>query len=112
MKTITPEEQARVNIDNLLEQSGWAVQDSAAVNLYASNGVAVREFSLKPGHGAADYLLYVNQKAIGVIEDPTTSHFVAAEDISETARMIWSHVLMETMDSYILLLRLKRMQTT
>lgn len=24
---MTPEEQARVNIDNLLEQSGWVVQD-------------------------------------------------------------------------------------
>ena len=65
---MTPEEQARVKIDSLLEQAGWAVQDAAAINLYASTGVAVREFSLKPGHGAADYLLFVNQKAAGVVE--------------------------------------------
>ena len=63
---MTPEEQARVNIDSLLEQAGWAVQDPGAVN--ASRGVAVREFALKPGHGTADYLLYVNQKAAGVVE--------------------------------------------
>ena len=65
---MTPEEQARVNIDTLLEQAGWAVQDAAGVNLYAASGVAVREFSLKPGHGTADYLLYVNQEAAGVVE--------------------------------------------
>ena len=30
--------------------------------------MAVREFPLKSGHGTADYLLYVNQKAVGVVE--------------------------------------------
>ena len=65
---MTPEEQARVNIDRLLEQAGWVVQDADSVNLYAGGGVAVREFSLKPGHGRADYLLYVNRKAAGVVE--------------------------------------------
>ena len=65
---MTPEEQARVKIDSLLEQAGWTVQDAAAINLYASAGVAVREFSLKPGHGTADYLLFVYQKAVGVVE--------------------------------------------
>lgn len=28
----------------------------------------MREFPLKPGHGAADYLLYVNRTAVGVVE--------------------------------------------
>ena len=65
---MTPEQQARINIDNRLEQAGWAVQDADSVNLYAGAGVAVREFSLKTGHGAADYLLYVNRKAAGVVE--------------------------------------------
>ena len=65
---MTPEERARVNIDKLLEQAGWTVQDAAAINLYASSGVAVREFSLKSGYGTADYLLYVNQKVAGVVE--------------------------------------------
>ena len=37
-------------------------------------GVAVREFGLKPGHGTADYLLYVDQKAAGVVEAKPASH--------------------------------------
>ncbi len=65
---MNPEEQARANIDRLLAQAGWAVQDLASVNPYAGCGVAVREFRLQSGHGTTDYLLYVNQKASGVIE--------------------------------------------
>ena len=65
---MTPEQDARATIDRLLEQAGWAVQNAGSLNLYASSGVAVREFPLKPGHGSADYLLYVNQKAAGVVE--------------------------------------------
>ncbi len=34
----------------------------------AWRGVAIREFPLEPGHGFADYLLYVDAKACGVIE--------------------------------------------
>ena len=81
---MTPEEQARENIDRQLEQAGWAVQDADAVNLYASNGVAVREFSLKTGHGRADYLLYVNKKAAGVVEaKPEGSTLTGVEAQSE-----------------------------
>ena len=37
MFVMTPEQQARVNIDNLLKQAGWTVQDvDSHVNLYAS----------------------------------------------------------------------------
>ena len=68
LTNMTPEQQARFNIDRLLEQAGWAVQNADTLNLYASSGVAVREFALKPGHGHADYLLYVNQKVAGVVE--------------------------------------------
>ena len=65
---MTPEQKARQEIDALLEKAGWAVQHPDAVNLYAGRGVAVREFGLKPGHGTADYLLYVDQRAAGVVE--------------------------------------------
>ena len=81
---MTPEEQARVSIDRLLEQAGWTVQSLDSINLYATNGVAVREFPLKPGHGAADYLLYVNQKAVGVVEaKPEGSTLTGVEVQSE-----------------------------
>ena len=63
-----PEQAARENIDRLLTQAGWAVQDIKSTNLHASPGVAIREFPLATGHGCADYLLYVQGKAAGVIE--------------------------------------------
>ncbi|MCA3228219.1 MAG: DEAD/DEAH box helicase family protein [Burkholderiales bacterium] len=65
---LTAEQQARVVIDQLLTAAGWAVQDVRAANVHATRGVALREFELNPGHGTADYLLYVDGKAAGVIE--------------------------------------------
>ena len=62
------EQLAREHIDELLTLAGWAVQDMHGLNLYASRGVAVREFPLKPGHGEADYLLYIDGKAAGIVE--------------------------------------------
>ena len=64
----TPEQQARAEIDRLLQAAGWAVQSVDAVNLHAARGVAIREFPLEPGFGFADYLLYVAGKACGVVE--------------------------------------------
>ncbi len=63
-----PEQQARETIDKLLAQAGWLVCDPARANIRAARGVAIREFPLKSGHGFADYLLYVDGKAAGVIE--------------------------------------------
>lgn len=65
---ITAEDRARQNIDRLLADSGWIVQDRKAANPSAGRGVAVREFPLKSGHGEADYLLYVDAMAAGVVE--------------------------------------------
>jgi type I restriction enzyme R subunit len=63
-----PEEKARAEIDRLLAAAGWAVQDLKSANIHAAPGVALREFKLKDGYGAADYLLYIDAKAAGVIE--------------------------------------------
>jgi len=57
---ITPKDWARENIDKLLTEAGWIVQDKRSTNLSAGRGVAVREFPLKSGHGEADYLLFVD----------------------------------------------------
>ena len=65
---LTPEAKARVEIDRMLAAAGWVVQDARAVNLSASRGVAVREFVMKKPHGRADYLLFVDGAAAGVIE--------------------------------------------
>ena len=64
----TPEDQAREHIDQALEQAGWRVQDYKSANLHAGRGVVLRNFPLVSGHGFADYLLYVDGKAAGIIE--------------------------------------------
>ena len=65
---MTPEAKARLTIDALLTAAGWHVCNVADANIHAAVGVAIREFPLNPGFGYADYLLYVNGKACGVIE--------------------------------------------
>jgi type I restriction enzyme R subunit len=65
---MTPEARARQTIDALLTQAGWHVCNVADANIHAARGVAIREFPLNPGHGFADYLLYIDAKAAGVIE--------------------------------------------
>jgi len=62
----TPESLARENIDKQLTTCGWTVQSRTEMNLYAGRGVAVHEFSLETGE--ADYLLFVDRKAVGVVE--------------------------------------------
>jgi type I restriction enzyme R subunit len=63
-----PEAIAREAIDAALAAAGWAVQNFTELNLHAARGVAAREFPLAPGFGFADYLLYVDGQAVGVIE--------------------------------------------
>ncbi|SHT53359.1 type III restriction enzyme, res subunit [Mycobacteroides abscessus subsp. abscessus] len=65
---IPAEQRARKLIDQQLAAAGWSVQHQNAMNLFATRGVAVREVTMRPGHGRVDYLLYVDEKAVGVIE--------------------------------------------
>jgi type I restriction enzyme R subunit len=67
-----PEEVARQQIDTMLTEAGWVVQDRDKLNLGAGLGVAIREFSLRTG--AADYLLMVNREAVGVVEAKPAGH--------------------------------------
>ncbi|MDE0624020.1 MAG: DEAD/DEAH box helicase family protein [Bryobacterales bacterium] len=77
---LTPEQQAREKIDEQLEACGWVVQDFTSMDIHARPGVAVREFPLKWKEGAeiksgsADYLLYADGWAIGVIEAKPAGH--------------------------------------
>jgi len=63
---MTPEEQARVAIDQTLDRCGWTVQDKTQANLHVAKGVALRELSFKTGE--PDYTLFVDGKAIGTVE--------------------------------------------
>ncbi|MDC5696446.1 DEAD/DEAH box helicase family protein [Intrasporangium calvum] len=65
---LAAEQRARVIIDRQLTEAGWSVQDKKNLNLFAGTGIACREVVMKPGHGRADYLLYVDKKVVGVIE--------------------------------------------
>ncbi len=51
---LTAGARARVEIDRQLVACGWVVQDCSEMNLYASQGVAVREFITGTGHGRTD----------------------------------------------------------
>jgi len=65
---LTAEARARVVIDRQLVSCGWLVQDRVEMNLLAGVGVAVREFIMATDHGRADYLLFIDGKAVGAIE--------------------------------------------
>ena len=61
-----PEQKARDTIDALLKQAGWVVQSAKKIDLSAGLGQAVREYQTDVG--PADYVLFVDKKAVGVIE--------------------------------------------
>lgn len=63
---MTPEEKARLVIDEKMRQSGWVIQDMKKLNLSAALGVAVREFPTSSGE--VDYALFVDGKPVGVVE--------------------------------------------
>src|SRR5690554_5557737 len=66
MANKTPEQKARDQIDALLELAGWFVQDKKKIDFSSSTGVAVREYQTDVG--PADYVLFVDKQAVGVIE--------------------------------------------
>lgn len=61
-----PEQIARDHIDKQLLACGWIIQDKKKINLAAGTGVAVREY--QTDIGPADYVLFVDKKAVGIIE--------------------------------------------
>lgn len=61
-----PEQIARDQIDKRLLAAGWLVQDKSSLNPNAALGVAVREYPTATG--PADYVLFVDGRAVGVVE--------------------------------------------
>ncbi len=72
--SLPPEQRARQQIDAALAESGWVVQSRDEINLRAAQGVAVRELPLRSGHGRVDYLLFVEERAVGVLEAKPEGH--------------------------------------
>ncbi|WP_020413046.1 DEAD/DEAH box helicase family protein [Microbulbifer variabilis] len=61
-----PEQIARDKIDQMLETAGWVVQSNKKINFGEGEGQAVREYQTDAG--PADYVLFVDKRAVGVIE--------------------------------------------
>lgn len=61
-----PEQIARDQIDARLAEAGWCVQTMKSLDWSAGQGVAVREYQTDTG--PADYVLFVDRRAVGVIE--------------------------------------------
>jgi type I restriction enzyme R subunit len=82
---MTPEAKSRQQIDQKLLQAGWLIQDLNQLNLGAAQGIAFREYPTDTG--PADYVLFVNRQAVGVIEakrDEAAENITTVE--SQTAR--------------------------
>lgn len=61
-----PEQIARDRIDQRLRMAGWHVQDKDGMDFSVGLGVAVREYQTDVG--PADYVLFVDRRAAGVVE--------------------------------------------
>jgi type I restriction enzyme R subunit len=92
----SPEQKARREIDAKLTAAGWMVQDRADLDLTAGRGIAVRNFTMKPGHGFADYLLYLDRKAAGAVEAKAEGALRGVEPQSAK----YSHGLPDTLPAH------------
>ena len=78
---MTPEEKARVKIDQMFEDAGWKVVDR---DFYSPTitAAAIRE-GLLEGNREADYFLFINGKAVGVLEAKREEVDVASDIVCE-----------------------------
>ena len=78
-----PEEKARAVIDRMFEEAGWKVVDR---DKYVPNmtAVAIRE-GLMVGNREADYLLFLNGKAVGVLEAKRIETDINSDIVQEQA---------------------------
>lgn len=85
---MTPEEKARIQIDQMLEAVGWKVvnRDEITVGMQA---LAVRE-GLLEGNLEADYLLFVGNRAVGVLEAKRVEIDVTSPVVTQQA-LNYSH---------------------
>lgn len=80
---MTPEEKARLRIDQMFSDAGWKVvsRDNYSPNLSAA---AIEEGILQGGK-EADYLLFINGKAVGVLEAKKASTDVSSDKVINQA---------------------------
>ena len=78
-----PEEKARVKIDQMFYDAGWLVVDR---DFYSPTitAAAIRE-ALLMRNNETDYFLFINGKAVGVLEAKRAEVNVASDIVSEQA---------------------------
>ncbi|MCR5138920.1 MAG: DEAD/DEAH box helicase family protein [Bacteroidaceae bacterium] len=82
---MTPEEKARIKIDQMFYDAGWSVVDR---DFYSPSltAAAIRE-GLLEGNREADYFLFINGMAVGILEAKREEVDVASEGVSEQAEL-------------------------
>ena len=80
---MTPEEKARVKIDQWFADAGWKVVNRDEYEPTIS-AVAIREGLLK-GNLEADYFLFINGKAVGVLEAKREEINISSNIVNEQA---------------------------
>lgn len=81
---VSPEEKARLVIDEKLEASGYAVQDVKEFNPTARIGVAVREWQTESG--PCDYLIFIDGIPCGLIEAKEHDKGVKLTSVAEQTK--------------------------
>ncbi|MDR1109352.1 MAG: DEAD/DEAH box helicase family protein [Deltaproteobacteria bacterium] len=79
-----PEDKARQKIDQMLDHSGYIVQDIQEFKKTAACGVAVREYPTNSG--PVDYLLFINGCPIGVLEAKAENKGVSLTTVVEQSK--------------------------
>lgn len=87
---MTPEEKARVKIDRMFEEAGWQVvsRDEYTPNLTAA---AIKEGLLKHNF-EADYFLFINGRAVGVLEAKRAEIDVDCDEVKSQAEKYVNNV--------------------
>ena len=67
-----PEAQARQEIDKMLIASGWTIQDADKFSLSPEIGIGIAIREYQTPNGPADYVLFVDESPVGVIEAKET----------------------------------------
>ena len=79
---MTPEEKARVKIDQMFEDAGWKVVDR---DFYSPTLTAAIREGLLEGNREADYFLFVNGMAVGILEAKRKEEDVTSDMVCEQA---------------------------
>lgn len=82
-----PEERARVKIDKQLSEAGW---DIVMRNEYVPKSAAAVKEALMQGNTESDYLLFVDDKAIAVVEAKREENPLA-DDVENQAEGYSAH---------------------